>query len=63
MFSGDYDKVMAADIIANGGSGDDQEAVRIFHMFWGKKLNDFEKMKYVKVKKKNFLREKKCLER
>ncbi|MCX2826277.1 hypothetical protein COM13_14790 [Bacillus pseudomycoides] len=51
LFSGDYDKVMAAYIIANGAAAYDQE-VTIFHTFWG--LNALRKDEYVKVKK-NFL--------
>lgn len=34
LFSGDYDKVMAAYIIANGAAAYDHE-VTIFHTFWG----------------------------
>ena len=34
LFSGDYDKAMAAYIIANGAAAYDQE-VTIFHTFWG----------------------------
>lgn len=34
LFSGDYDKVMAAYIIANGAAAYDHE-VAVFHTFWG----------------------------
>ena len=34
LFSGDYDKAMAAYIIANGAAAYDHE-VTIFHTFWG----------------------------
>lgn len=34
LFSGDYDKAMAAYIIANGAVAYDHE-VTIFHTFWG----------------------------
>ncbi len=49
LFSGDYDKVMAALIIANGAAamGDD---VTIFATFWG--LNALRKHQKVSVKKK-----------
>ncbi len=36
LFSGDYDKAMAAYIIANGAAAYDHE-VTIFHTFWGLK--------------------------
>lgn len=48
LFSGDYDKAMAAYIIANGAAAYDQE-VTIFHTFWG--LNALRKDEHVKVKK------------
>ena len=48
LFSGDYDKAMAAYIIANGAAAYDQE-VTIFHTFWG--LNALRKDEYVNVKK------------
>jgi len=48
LFSGDYDKAMAAYIIANGAAAYDHE-VTIFHTFWG--LNALRKDEYVKVKK------------
>ncbi|WP_341518516.1 DsrE/DsrF/DrsH-like family protein [Bacillus paramobilis] len=48
LFSGDYDKAMAAYIIANGATAYDQE-VTIFHTFWG--LNALRKDEHVKVKK------------
>ncbi len=41
LFSGEYDKVMAAYIIANGAAAYDHE-VTIFHTFWG--LNAMRKM-------------------
>jgi peroxiredoxin family protein len=49
LFSGDYDKVMAALIIANGAAamGDD---VTIFATFWG--LNALRKEQKIKVQKK-----------
>jgi peroxiredoxin family protein len=49
VFSGDFDKIMAALIIANGAAamGDD---VTMFFTFWG--LNALRKPKKVKVKKK-----------
>jgi peroxiredoxin family protein len=49
LFSGDFDKVMAALIIANGAlaMGDD---VTIFFTFWG--LNALRKMQKVKTQKK-----------
>ncbi|WP_240377118.1 DsrE/DsrF/DrsH-like family protein [Bacillus piscicola] len=48
LFSGDYDKAMAAFIIANGAAAYDHE-VTIFATFWG--LNAFRKDKHVAVKK------------
>lgn len=48
LFSGDYDKVMAAYIIANGAAAFDHE-VTIFHTFWG--LNALRKDENVPVKK------------
>jgi peroxiredoxin family protein len=48
LFSGDYDKAMAAYIIANGAAAYDHE-VTIFHTFWG--LNALRKDEHVKVKK------------
>src|SRR5690625_7707497 len=51
LFSGDYDKAMAAYIIANGAAAYDHE-VTIFHTFWG--LNALRKDSQVPVKK-NFL--------
>ncbi|WP_088032812.1 DsrE/DsrF/DrsH-like family protein [Evansella clarkii] len=51
LFSGDYDKAMAAYIIANGASAYDHE-VTIFHTFWG--LNALRKENQVPVKK-NFM--------
>ncbi|CAM4193089.1 hypothetical protein BAMA_24050 [Bacillus manliponensis] len=51
LFSGDYDKAMAAYIIANGAAAYDHE-VTIFHTFWG--LNALRKDEHVPVKK-NFL--------
>lgn len=51
LFSGDYDKAMAAYIIANGAAAYDHE-VTIFHTFWG--LNALRKENQVPVKK-NFL--------
>lgn len=48
LFSGDYDKAMAAYIIANGAAAYDHE-VTIFHTFWG--LNVLRKDEHVKVKK------------
>ncbi|KAA6461471.1 MULTISPECIES: DsrE/DsrF/DrsH-like family protein [Bacillus cereus group] len=48
LFSGDYDKAMAAYIIANGAAAYDQE-VTIFHTFWG--LNALRKSEYVPTKK------------
>lgn len=51
LFSGDYDKAMAAYIIANGAAAYGHE-VTIFHTFWG--LNALRKENQVSVKK-NFL--------
>jgi peroxiredoxin family protein len=48
LFSGDYDKAMAAYIIANGAVAYDHE-VTIFHTFWG--LNALRKDQQVPVKK------------
>ncbi|EJV89389.1 DsrE/DsrF/DrsH-like family protein [Bacillus cereus] len=48
LFSGDYDKAMAAYIIANGAAAYDHE-VTIFHTFWG--LNALREDEHVKVKK------------
>lgn len=48
LFSGDYDKAMAAYIIANGAAAYDHE-VTIFHTFWG--INALRKQEGVKVKK------------
>ncbi|MFC6038104.1 DsrE/DsrF/DrsH-like family protein [Paenisporosarcina macmurdoensis] len=48
LFSGDYDKVMAAYIIANGAAAYDHE-VTIFHTFWG--LNALRKDETIEVKK------------
>jgi peroxiredoxin family protein len=48
LFSGDYDKAMAAYIIANGAAAYDHE-VTIFHTFWG--LNALRKDSTVPVKK------------
>jgi peroxiredoxin family protein len=48
LFSGDYDKAMAAYIIANGAAAYDHD-VTIFHTFWG--LNALRKDKQVPVKK------------
>ena len=48
LFSGDYDKAMAAFIIANGAAAYDHE-VTIFATFWG--LNAFRKDHPVHVKK------------
>ncbi|MBM7693334.1 peroxiredoxin family protein [Peribacillus deserti] len=49
LFSGDYDKAMAAYIIANGAAAYDHE-VTIFHTFWG--LNALRKDEQVPVKKR-----------
>ncbi len=48
LFSGEYDKAMAAYIIANGAAAYDHE-VTIFHTFWG--LNALRKDQQVPVKK------------
>lgn len=48
LFSGDYDKAMAAYIIANGAAAYDHE-ITIFHTFWG--LNALRKEEDVTVKK------------
>ncbi|MBE5098859.1 DsrE/DsrF/DrsH-like family protein [Priestia aryabhattai] len=48
LFSGDYDKAMAAYIIANGAAAYDHE-VTIFHTFWG--LNALRKEEMMPVKK------------
>lgn len=48
LFSGDYDKAMAAYIIANGAAAYDHE-VTIFHTFWG--LNALRKDEDIQVKK------------
>lgn len=48
LFSGDYDKAMAAYIIANGAAAYDHE-VTIFHTFWG--LNALRKDENIPVKK------------
>ncbi|KOO42736.1 DsrE/DsrF/DrsH-like family protein [Priestia koreensis] len=48
LFSGDYDKAMAAYIIANGAAAYDHE-VTIFHTFWG--LNALRKEANIPVKK------------
>ncbi|MCR2821156.1 DsrE/DsrF/DrsH-like family protein [Lederbergia panacisoli] len=48
LFSGDYDKAMAAYIIANGAAAYDHE-VTIFHTFWG--LNALRKDEQIPVKK------------
>jgi peroxiredoxin family protein len=48
LFSGDYDKAMAAYIIANGAAAYDHE-VTIFHTFWG--LNALRKEENMMVKK------------
>lgn len=48
LFSGDYDKAMAAYIIANGAAAYDHE-VTIFHTFWG--LNVLRKEAMVPTKK------------
>lgn len=48
LFSGDYDKAMAAYIIANGAAAYDHE-VTIFHTFWG--INALRKQEHVPVKK------------
>lgn len=48
LFSGEYDKAMAAYIIANGAAAYDHE-VTIFHTFWG--LNALRKDEKIEVKK------------
>src|SRR5574341_836286 len=48
LFSGDYDKAMAAYIIANGAAAYDHE-VKIFHTFWG--LNALRKDENIAVDK------------
>jgi peroxiredoxin family protein len=48
LFSGDYDKAMAAYIIANGAAAYNHD-VTIFHTFWG--LNALRKDEAVSVKK------------
>lgn len=48
LLSGDYDKAMAAYIIANGAAAYDHE-VTIFHTFWG--LNALRKDENITVKK------------
>ncbi|MCA0986751.1 DsrE/DsrF/DrsH-like family protein [Guptibacillus algicola] len=48
LFSGDYDKAMAAYIIANGAAAYDHK-VTIFHTFWG--LNALRKDELVKTNK------------
>ncbi|QED49301.1 DsrE/DsrF/DrsH-like family protein [Cytobacillus dafuensis] len=48
LFSGDYDKAMAAYIIANGAAAYDHE-VTIFHTFWG--LNALRKDEQINVQK------------
>ncbi|MBS4174495.1 DsrE/DsrF/DrsH-like family protein [Bacillus sp. FJAT-49736] len=48
LFSGDYDKAMAAYIIANGAAAYDHE-VTIFHTFWG--LNALRKEESIPVEK------------
>jgi peroxiredoxin family protein len=48
LFSGDYDKAMAAYIIANGAAAYDHE-VTIFHTFWG--LNALRKNENIPIKK------------
>lgn len=48
LFSGDYDKAMAAYIIANGAAAYDHE-VTIFHTFWG--LNALRKNEPISLKK------------
>lgn len=55
LFSGDYDKAMAAYIIANGAAAYDHE-VTIFHTFWG--LNALRKEAWCQLKKGLW---KKCL--
>ncbi len=48
LFSGDYDKAMAAYIIANGAAAYDHK-VTIFHTFWG--INALRKQQPIEVKK------------
>lgn len=48
LFSGDYDKAMAAYIIANGAAAYDHD-VTIFHTFWG--LNALRKEELIPAKK------------
>lgn len=48
LFSGDYDKAMAAYIIANGAAAYDHEVI-IFHTFWG--LNALRKDEPLTLKK------------
>ncbi|MBY6277931.1 DsrE/DsrF/DrsH-like family protein [Symbiobacterium thermophilum] len=48
LFSGDYDKAMAAYIIANGAAAYDHD-VTIFHTFWG--LNALRKDAHIPIKK------------
>ena len=48
LFSGDYDKAMAAYIIANGAAAYDHE-VTIFHTFWG--INALRKQEPIAVRK------------
>lgn len=48
LFSGEYDKAMAAYIIANGAAAYDHE-VTIFHTFWG--LNALRKKENIQVNK------------
>ena len=48
LFSGDYDKAMAAYIIANGAAAYDHK-VTIFHTFWG--INALRKQEAIEVKK------------
>ncbi|GAA3332674.1 hypothetical protein GCM10020331_093760 [Ectobacillus funiculus] len=48
--SGDYDKAMAAYIIANGAAAYDHEVTIFFHTFWG--LNALRKEEQVLVKKR-----------
>ena len=48
LFSGDYDKAMAAYIIANGAAAYDHQ-VTIFHTFWG--INALRKQESMNVKK------------
>lgn len=54
LFSGDYDKAMAAYIIANGAAAYDHE-VTIFHTFWG--LNALRKDEDVMLPKKKGMME------